>query len=288
MAGARLATFDIAEVRELMSDDELELEKIGEEKTALFIIISDTDTTYNFIPAIMYSQLFNILCEVADTKHKGRLPVHVKFLLDEFANIGKIPKFEQLIATIRSREISTCIILQTFSQLKALYKDHAETIEGNCDTKLFLGGSEKTTLKDLTEALGKETVYLLNNSTSKGSSSSFSQNQQKLGKSLMSEDEIAVMDGEKCILQLRGVRPFFSNKFDITAHKHYRFLSDFNPKNTFNLEKYLIRKLKVDPIEEYEYFQYTPVDEVLPTAALTSFSQEEYGVYDFEEDLEPV
>jgi len=191
MARVRLSTFDIEEVRTLMSDDELELDLIGDEKTALFVIVSDTDDSFNFIPAIMYSQLFNILCDHADIIHGGRLPIHVRFILDEFANIGKIPKFEKLIATIRSREISACIILQAFSQLKALYRDNAETVAGNCDTRLFLGGSEKTTLKDLTESLGKETVYLMNSNASKGSSSSYGQNQQKLGKSLLSEDDVA-------------------------------------------------------------------------------------------------
>jgi type IV secretion system protein VirD4 len=288
MAGARLSTFDIAEVRELMSDDELELDLIGDEKTALFIIISDTDDTYNFIPAIMYTQLFDLLCTRADNVHKGRLPVHVRFILDEFANIGKIPRFEKLIATIRSREISACIILQAFSQIKALYKDHAETIAGNCDAKLFLGGCEKTTLKDLAEALGKETIYLFNTSTSKGNSESFSQNQQKLGKSLLSEDELAVMDGEKCILQVRGVRPFFSNKYDITTHKHYGFLSDADTKNTFNLEKHITRKLKVKPTEEYEFFEYIPVDEELPAAALVDFTDFAYDDENFSEDLEPL
>ena len=289
MAGSRLSTFDIAEVRELMSDDELELDLIGDEKTALFVIVSDTDDSFNFIPAIMYSQLFNILCDRADTVHKGRLPIHVRFILDEFANLGKIPKFDKLIATIRSREISACVILQTFSQLKTMYKDAAETLQGNCDTRLFLGGAEKTTLKDLTEALGKETVYLLNSSTSKGSSSSYSQNQQKLGKSLMSEDELATMDGEKCILQVRGARPFFSDKYDITQHKHYRFLSDFDPKNTFDLVKHINRELKVDPKEEYEFFEYVPVDEEIPIEALTDFTKYDFDEDDFEDDdFEPV
>ena len=287
MAGARLSTFDIKEVRELMSDDELELDMIGDEKTALFVVVSDTDDSFNFIPAIMYSQLFNILCDRADLIHNGRLPVHVRFLLDEFANLGKIPKFDKLIATIRSREISACIILQAFSQLKTMYKDAAETIQGNCDTRLFLGGSEKTTLKDLTEALGKETIYQMNSSTSKGQSQSYSQNQQKLGKSLMSEDELNVLDGEVCILQLRGVRPFLSKKYDITSHKHYRFLSDANPKNTFNLEKHINRKLAVKQTDEFEYFEFVPVDDVLPTEALIDNFVQGYDHDDFDDDLEP-
>ena len=288
MACSRLSTFDIKEVRELMSYDELELDLIGEEKTALFVIVSDTDDSFNFIPAIMYSQLFNLLCDVADLKHGGRLPIHVRFLLDEFANLGKIPKFDKLIATIRSREISACIILQAFSQLKTMYKDAAETIQGNCDTKLFLGGSEKTTLKDLTEALGKETVYLMNCSTSKGQSASYSQNQQKVGKSLMSEDEIQVMDGGKCILQVRGVRPFFSDKYDITKHKHYKYLSDFSPKNTFDLDRHINRKLKVKPTDEFEFFEYIPVDEELPTEALADDSLYDFDDADFDDDLEPI
>jgi type IV secretion system protein VirD4 len=217
--GARLAVFDIKEVRELMNDDEMELDTIGDRKTALFIIISDTDDTFSFIAALMYSQLFNILCDKADNEYAGRLPVHVRFLLDEFANIGKIPRFEKLIATIRSREISACVVLQAQSQLKSIYKDDAETITGNMDAVLFLGGKEKTTLKDLTETLGKETVYMLNNSVSKGNNPSYSQNTQKLGKDLMSIDELSVMDGMKCILQLRGVRSFLSDKYDITKCK---------------------------------------------------------------------
>ena len=286
MAGARLSTFDIKEVRELMSDDELELDMIGDEKTALFVIVSDTDDSFNFIPAIMYSQLFNILCDRADIVHNGRLPVHVRFLLDEFANIGKIPKFDKLIATIRSREISACIILQAFSQLKTLYKDAAETIQGNCDVRLFLGGSEGSTLKNLADALGKETVYLMNSSTSKGQSASFSQNQQKLGKALMSEDEIQVMDGEKCILQVRGVRPFFSDKYDITSHKHYKFLSDANPKYKFNLEKHINRKLIIKKTDEFEFFEFVPVDEELPTETLVDNSFHGFDD-DFDDDLEP-
>lgn len=237
--GARLAPFDIKELRDLTSYDELKLNEIGEFKTALFVIISDTDDTFNFIVSIMYTQLFNLLCDVADDVYGGRLPIHVRCLLDEFANIGQIPKFDKLIATIRSREISAAIILQSKSQLKAIYKDNADTIEGNCDTTLFLGGKEKTTLKEMEEMLGKETIDMYNTSNTKGQSESFGTNYQKTGKALMSQDEIAVMDGGKCIMQLRGVRPFFSNKFDITKHKQYKNLSDFDKKNEFDVEKYV-------------------------------------------------
>ena len=237
--GARLAPFDIAELRELTSYDELELDKLGTERTALFVIISDTDDTFNFIVSIMYTQLFNLLCEIADNVYNGRLPIHVRCLLDEFANIGQIPKFEKLIATIRSREISASIILQSKSQLKAIYKDNADTIEGNCDTTLFLGGKEKTTLKEMAEILGKETIDLYNTSDTRGTSQSYGLNYQKTGKELMSQDEIAVMDGGKCIMQLRGVRPFFSDKFDITQHKQYKKLSDYDKKNEFDIEKYV-------------------------------------------------
>ena len=237
--GARLAPFDIAELRELTSYDELELDKLGTELTALFVIISDTDDTFNFIVSIMYTQLFNLLCEIADNVYNGRLPIHVRCLLDEFANIGQIPKFEKLIATIRSREISASIILQSKSQLKAIYKDNADTIEGNCDTTLFLGGKEKTTLKEMAEILGKETIDLYNTSDTRGTSQSYGLNYQKTGKELMSQDEIAVMDGGKCIMQLRGVRPFFSDKFDITKHKQYSRLSDADKKNEFDIEKYV-------------------------------------------------
>ena len=237
--GARLAPFDIKELRDLMEYDELELDTLGEEKTALFVIISDTDATFNFVVSIMYSQLFNLLCDKADDVYNGRLPVHVSMLLDEFANIGQIPRFEKLIATIRSREISASIILQSKSQLKAIYKDNAGTIEGNCDTTLFLGGKEKTTLKELAEVLGKETIDLYNTSDTRGTSQSYGLNYQKTGKKLMSQDEIAVMDGGKCIMQLRGVRPFFSDKFDITKHKRYKELSDFDPKNAFDIEVYV-------------------------------------------------
>jgi type IV secretion system protein VirD4 len=232
----------------------------------------------------MYTQLFNLLCDKADNVYGGRLPVHVRMLLDEFANIGQIPKFDKLIATIRSREISACIILQAQSQLKSIYKDNAETIIGNCDTVLFLGGKEKTTLKDLSESLGKETVYMLTNNVSKGQSPSYSQNTQKLGKELMSIDEISVMDGGKCILQIRGERPFLSDKYDITKHKNYRYLSDSNPKNVFNIERYVSTKLKVKPDEEYEYFEFTPTDTdaEMPEQAIDDFTD------DFPEDLEPI
>jgi len=240
--GARLAPFDIQELRDLMSEDELELDCIGDRKTALFVIISDTDDTFNFVVSIMYSQLFNLLCDKADDVYGGRLPVHVRFLLDEFANIGLIPKFEKLIATIRSREISASIILQAQSQLKAIYKDNADTIIGNCDSTLFLGGKEKTTLKELSETLGKETIDLYNISETKSNQNSFAMNYQKTGKDLMSQDEITVMDGGKCIFQLRGVRPFFSDKYDITKHKNYRLLEDYDKKNRFDVENYINRR----------------------------------------------
>ena len=225
-----------------MSEDELELDCIGDRKTALFVIISDTDDTFNFVVSIMYSQLFNLLCDKADDVYGGRLPVHVRFLLDEFANIGLIPKFEKLIATIRSREISASIILQAQSQLKAIYKDNADTIIGNCDSTLFLGGKEKTTLKELSETLGKETIDLYNISETKSNQNSFAMNYQKIGKDLMSQDEITVMDGGKCIFQLRGVRPFFSDKYDITKHKNYRLLEDYDKKNRFDVENYVKRR----------------------------------------------
>ena len=253
--GARLAPFDIKELRDLTSYDELELDTLGEKKTALFVIISDTDATFNFIVSIMYSQLFNLLCDKADDVYNGRLPIHVRCLLDKFANIGQIPQFEKLIATIRSREISASIILQSKSQLKALYKDNASTIEGNCDTTLFLGGKEKDTLKDLAEILGKETIDLYNTSDTRGTSQSYGLNYQKTGKELMSQDEIAVMDGSKCIMQLRGVRTFFSDKFDITKHKQYPLLSDYDKKNEFDIEKYVknrnrLRFKKNDVVDE--------------------------------------
>jgi type IV secretion system protein VirD4 len=254
--GARLAPFDIKEMRELIAYDEMELDTLGDRKTALFVIISDTDDSFSFIAALLYSQMFNLLCDKADNEYGGRLPVHVRCLLDEFANIGQIPKFEKLIATIRSREISACVILQAQSQLKAIYKDNAETIIGNMDTRIFLGGSEKTTLKDLTESLGKETIDMLNSSITKGNSPSYGQNYQKLGRELMALDELAVMDGSKCILQLRGVRPFFSDKYDITQHKNYKYLSDANPKNIFSIERFLSTSLKVKPDEEYEVYEF--------------------------------
>ena len=250
--GARLAPFDIRELRDLMSYDELELDLLGDRKTALFIIIPDTDDTFNFVASIMYTQLFNLLCDRADDVYGGRLPVHVRCLLDEFANIGQIPKFDKLIATIRSREISASIILQSQSQLKAIYKDNADTIIGNCDTTLFLGGKETTTLKEMSEMLGKETIDLYNTSDTRGTNRSYGLNYQKTGKELMTKDELAVMDGGKCIMQLRGVRPFFSNKYDITKHKRYKYLSDYDPKQAFDIEKYMSRKLvlkKNDPIE---------------------------------------
>lgn len=248
--GARLAVFDIQELREITEYDELHLDTIGEKRTALFLIMSDTDGSFNFLISMAYSQMFNLLCEKADDEHGGRLPVHVRCLIDEFANIGQIPNFEKLIATIRSREISACIVLQAQSQLKAIYKDNADTIVGNCDTLLFLGGKEKTTLKEMEELLGKETIDTYNTGESRGRETSHSLNYQKLGKSLMSMDELAVMDGGKCILQLRGVRPFLSDKYDITAHPNYRYLSDADPKNAFNIEKYLHRQLKLRLEEE--------------------------------------
>lgn len=250
--GARLAPFDIRELRELMSEDKLELDKIGDRKTALFVIISDTDDTFNFVVSIMYSQLFNLLCDKADDVYGGRLPVHVRCLLDEFANIGLIPKFEKLIATIRSREISASIILQAQSQLKAIYKDHADTIVGNCDSTLFLGGKEKTTVKELSETLGKETIDLYNTSETRSNQKSFGLNYQKTGKELMSQDEITVMDGGKCIYQLRGVRPFLSDKFDITKHKNYKLLEDYDKKNLFDVEEYLTNRDKVKLKSNYK------------------------------------
>ena len=252
--GARLAPFDIQELRDLMSYDELELDMLGERRTAMFVIISDTDDTFNFVVAIMYTQLFNLLCDKADDEHGGRLPYHVRLLLDEFANIGSIPKFDKLIATIRSREISASIILQSQSQLKTIYKDAAETITGNCDTMLFLGGKESSTLKEISETLGKETIDLLNTSDTRGQSQSYGMNYQKTGKELMSRDELSVMDGNKCILQLRGVRPFLSNKYDITQHKRYRELSDYDKKNAFDVEQYLKHTLRMGVEEEFEVF----------------------------------
>ena len=259
--GARLSPFDIKELRELLETDEMELDTIGDRKTALFVIISDTDDTFNFVVSILYTQLFNLLCDKADDEYGGRLPVHVRCLLDEFANIGQIPKFEKLIATIRSREISASIILQSQSQLKAIYKDNADTIVGNCDTTLFLGGKEKTTLKEISEILGKETIDSFNTSETRGRELSHGLNYQKLGKQLMTEDEIAVMDGGKCILQLRGVRPFFSDKFDITKHPKYKYLSDADPKNAFDMEKHLRRRPAiVKPDEVFDYYEIDAAD----------------------------
>ena len=243
--GARLAVFDIAELRELTAYDELELDTLGDQKTALFLIMSDTDDSFNFLIAMCYTQLFNLLCDKADDVYGGRLPVHVRCLIDECANIGQIPKLEKLMATIRSREISACLILQTQSQLKALYKDNAETVIGNCDASLFLGGKEPTTLKALSEALGRETIDTYNTGESRGRETSHSLNYQKLGKSLLTVDELEVLDGGKCILQLRGVRPFLSSKYDITKHPHYKYLSDADPKNAFDVERFIRRKMKV-------------------------------------------
>ena len=259
--GARLAPFDIAELRELTEDDELELDTLGDKKTALFVIISDTDDTFNFIVAIMYTQLFNLLCDKADDKYGGRLPVHVRFILDEFANIGQIPKFDKLIATIRSREISASIILQAQSQLKAIYKDNADTIVGNCDTTLFLGGKEKTTLKEISEILGKETIDLYNTGESRGKETSHSLNYQKTGKELMSMDELSVMDCSKCILQLRGVRPFLSNKYDLTKHPKFALTSDADERNLFDVEKYLSHKLTVKPNTVVEVYDCSETNE---------------------------
>ena len=259
--GARLAPFDIQELREIMSYDEMELDMIGDQKTAMFVIISDTDDTFNFVVAIMYTQLFNLLCDKADDEHGGRLPYHVRLLLDEFSNIGQIPKFDKLIATIRSREISASIILQSQSQLKTIYKDAAETITGNCDTVLFLGGKESSTLKELSETLGKETIDLYNTSDTRGTSQSYGLNYQKTGKELMSRDELAVMDGNKCILQLRGVRPFFSNKYDITKHKRYKELADADKRNAFDVEKYLEHKLVFSQDTEFEVYEVNVTEE---------------------------
>ena len=254
--GARLAPFDIAELREIMSDDELELDTLGDRKTALFLIMSDTDTTFNFVIAMLQSQLFNLLCDKADGVYGGRLPVHVRCLLDEFANIGQIPNFDKLIATIRSREISASIILQSQSQLKTIYKDAADTIVGNCDVTLFLGGKEKSTLKEISELLGKETIDSLSQSENRGAQTSHGLSYQKLGKELMTQDEIAVMDGGKCILQLRGVRPFLSDKYDLTKHPRYKYLSDADKKNVFDVERYMKRRPAIvkpdEPFDMYE------------------------------------
>lgn len=259
--GARLAPFDIKELRELTAYDEMELDTLGDKKTALFIIISDTDDTFNFLVSMAYTQLFNLLCDKADDVYGGRLPIHVRCLIDEAANIGQIPKLEKLMATIRSREISACLVLQAQSQLKALYKDNADTIIGNCDSMVFLGGKEKTTLKDLSETLGKETIDMFNTSDTRGTQRSYGLNYQKLGKELMSMDELAVMDGGKCILQLRGVRPFLSDKYDITQHPNYKYLSDFDKRNTFDIEKYLSTKLKLKPDQVFDVYEIDLTDE---------------------------
>ena len=256
--GARLAPFDIKEVREITMYDELELDLVGDRKTALFFIISDTDATFNFLVSMAYTQLFNLLCERADDKFGGRLPVHVRCLIDEAANIGQIPNLEKLMATIRSREISACLVLQAQSQLKALYKDNMDTIIGNCDSSLFLGGKEETTLKSWNSLLGKETIDMYNTSVTKGNQESHGQNFQKLGKDLMSVDELAVMDGSKCLLQIRGVRPFLSRKYDITKHPNYKYLSDSDEKNAFDIEKYLSTRLPVRAGELYPNYEITP------------------------------
>ena len=253
--GARLAPFDIAELREVTSRDELALDTLGNRKTALFLIMSDTDSTFNFLISMVYTQLFNLLCEKADDVYGGRLPVHVRCLIDECANIGQIPNLEKLMATIRSREISACLVLQAQSQLKALYKDNADTIIGNCDSRLFLGGSEPSTLKELSQSLGKETIDTYNTGESRGRETSHSLNYQKLGRELMSVDDLATLDGGKCILQVRGLRPFLSDKYDITKHPNYKYLSDADPKNTFDVEKYMSHRLKLKAGEEYDVYE---------------------------------
>lgn len=258
--GARLAPFDIAELRSLTQYDEMELDTLGDQRTALSLIMSDTDDTFNFLISLCYTQLFNLLCEKADDVYGGRLPVHVRCLIDEAANIGQIPKLEKLMATIRSREISACLVLQAQSQLKAIYKDNADTIVGNCDSMIFLGGKERTTLKELAETLGRETIDTYNTGESRGKETSHSLNYQKLGKELMSVDELAVLDGRKCILQLRGVRPFLSDKYDITKHPYYKYLSDADPRNTFHIDRFLSRRMKPKADESYHVFE-TSVDE---------------------------
>lgn len=251
--GARLAPFDIEELREITAYDELELDTLGDRKTALFLIMSDTDGTFNFLISMIYTQLFNLLCEKADDVYGGRLPIHVRCLIDEAANIGQIPNLEKLVATIRSREISACLVLQAQSQLKAIYKDNADTIIGNMDSRIFLGGAEPTTLKELNQALGKETIDMYNTSDTRGNSPSYGTNYQKLGKDLMTIDELAVLDGAKCILQLRGVRPFLSDKYDLTQHPNYKLTSNYDKKNTFNIEEFLNRKLKLNKDEVYDF-----------------------------------
>ena len=255
--GARLSPFDIKELRDLMATDEMELDTLGDSKAALFVIISDTDTTFNFVAALMYSQLFNLLCDKADDFYGGRLPVHVRLILDEFANIGQIPNFDKLIATIRSREISASIILQSQSQLKTIYKDAADTITGNCDSTLFLGGKEKSTLKEISELLGKETIDLYNQSENRGSQVSHGLSYQKLGKELMTQDELAVMDGGRCIFMLRGVRPFLSDKYDLTKHPNYRYTADADPKNVFDMERYMKKQQRtvVKPTDSFEVYE---------------------------------
>ena len=259
--GARLAPFDIAELRDVTAYDELALDTLGDRKTALFLIMSDTDSTFNFLISMVYTQLFNLLCEKADDVYGGRLPVHVRCLIDECANIGQIPNLEKLMATIRSREISACLVLQAQSQLKALYKDNADTIIGNCDSRLFLGGSEPSTLKELSQSLGRETIDTYNTGESRGRETSHSLNYQKLGRELMSVDDLATLDGGKCILQLRGLRPFLSDKYDITKHPNYKYLSDADPKNTFDVEKYMSRRLKLKADEEYEVYEIDETDD---------------------------
>ena len=258
--GARLSPFDIAELREVTAYDELSLDTVGDKKTALFLIMSDTDSTFNFLISMVYSQLFNLLCEKADDVYGGRLPIHVRCLIDECANIGQIPNLEKLMATIRSREISACLVLQAQSQLKALYKDNAETITANCDSYLFLGGKEPSTLKELSQSLGRETIDTYNTGESRGRELSHSLNYQKLGRELMSVDDLATMDGNKCILQIRGLRPFYSDKYDITKHPNYKYLSDANPKNTFDVEAYMSRKLKLQADEEYDVYEIDDMD----------------------------
>ena len=277
--GARLAVFDIQELRDITAYDELHLDTLGDKRTALFLIMSDTDTSFNFLINMVYSQMFNLLCEKADDEYGGRLPVHVRCLIDEFANVGQIPNFEKLIATIRSREISACIVLQAQSQLKAIYKDNADTIIGNCDSLLFLGGKEKTTLKEMEELLGKETIDTFNTGESRGREVSHSLNYQKLGKSLMSMDELAVMDGGKCILQLRGVRPFLSDKYDITEHPNYKYLSDYDPRNAFNIERYISHQLKLTLEEESQVWEIDINDDE-PLEDLTDATQQLATGYD--------